>query len=99
MTIREEMIENGENLGWCKPYVSERVKFVLYGDIVAMEIDGIDFLVITEEDVKRAARIVNEYYDDYSGWDATHILLEGDVKEVGCAECPWFDVCDAMNDE
>ena len=100
MTFREQMMENGENLSWCKPFVSERVSFAMNeGKIETIIIDGEEIDDPTEDDIANAAKIVNPNYDDYDGWHTTHILLEGDIREVGCAECPWFDRCDAMDGE
>lgn len=110
MTNREYFIENGGNLSWCRPYESNdgRVEFTYceFGRpgerIYGLIIDGEEVTVpldAIEADIERAARIVNEYYDDYRGYDATHILLDGDVKEVGCPDCPWFEECEAMDDE
>ena len=99
MTVKEQMIENGENLSWCKPYVSDRVNVVMCeGKVASLMIDDSE-VDVTMENLVKAAKIVNPNYDDYDGWHTTHILLEGDIREVGCAECPWFDRCDAMDGE
>ena len=94
MTIRELMRENGENLGWCKPYVSDDGQvagMILNGEnINADNLDKADLL-------ERFARAVNPDYDDYEGWNNLHISLEGNVRECGCANCPWFGICDAMD--
>ena len=102
MTIRELMRENGENLGWCKPYISEDEKFAIAindGKVVGMVLNGeeIDSREFDKPELlKRFARAVNPDYDDYDGWGDLHIALEGDIRECGCADCPWFSICDAM---
>ena len=99
MTVKEQMIENGENLSWCKPYVGDRVSIVMCeGKVASLMIDDSE-VDVTMENLVRAAKIVNPNYDDYDGWSAEHILLEGNLDEVGCSECPWFNICDAMDGE
>lgn len=103
MTVRELMKENGENLGWCKPYVSADGKYVLA--VNEVEVAG---MIFNGEDIKadklgdpdllrQFAKAVNPDYDDYDGWGDLHIALEGDIRECGCADCPWFSICDAMD--
>lgn len=96
----EKMMPN-ENLSWCRPMVSRDGRVTLAvneGAIVGLMLDGKE-LQISEEEIARVARIVNESYDNYSGWNNTHILLDGDLTELGCSSCPWRDVCDAMDEE
>lgn len=103
MTIRERMQNNGENLGWCKPYVSDDGKNALAvneGEVAGMILNGEDIKAdkLDKGDLlERFARAVNPDYDDYDGWDNLHIALEGNVRECGCANCPWFGICDAMD--
>lgn len=105
MTIRERMQETGESLGWCKPYVSEDGQYALAineGEVAGMILNGEDIKAdkLDKADLlERFARVVNPDYDDYSGWDDLHIALEGKVRECGCASCPWFGICDAMDGE
>ena len=108
MTYRDYMREHDENLSWCRPYVGKRVSVAVNeGRICSMTIDGQEIhpgaldpirgYVYTPEQVERAARAANEAYDLYKGWDDLHILLEGEVSERPCHECPWFEQCDAMD--
>lgn len=103
MTIRELMQENGENLSWCRPYVSDDGAYALAlneGEIAGMILNGEDIeagKLDSAELLRRFAKAVNPDYGDYDGWDDLHIALEGKIRERGCAECPWFDVCDAMS--
>lgn len=97
--FRKKMMDEGGNLSWCKPYVSEnqRIKFsVNEGAIASLKIDGVE-VDATAENVKKAAQIANSAYDAYDGWDDTHILVEA-ASEQDCCDCPWFDVCEAMDD-
>ena len=103
MTVRELMHDNGENLGWCKPYVSEDGKYALAvneGEVAGMVFNGEDIKAdkLDKPDMLRQfAKAVNPDYDDYDGWGDLHIALDGSVRECGCANCPWFDICDAMD--
>lgn len=101
MTYREMMQENGENLGWCKPlsFLNGRV-FVTQaeGSITAMRLDGED-IPVTPENLTLVAKLVEPCYDDFDGWDDTHIIMQSDSKELSCCNCPWFDVCDAMDED
>ena len=40
---------------------------------------------------------MNRYYDDYKGWNDEHIILDSDLRECACCDCPWFGVCAAMD--
>lgn len=96
----EKMMPN-ENMSWCRPMVSRdgRVEFAVNeGVVVGLMIDGED-LQLSNQEITRAARLVNKSYDEYSAENATDILLDGDCFEVGCSACPWRDICDAMDEE
>lgn len=102
-TVRETMRDKDENLGWCKPYFGpDGTTFAVNeGQLAEAMIDGQE--VPTEdldnpETIAKIARRVNPYYDDYSGWSAMHIALDGILREGACRECPWFDVCAAMDE-
>lgn len=101
MTYREMMNENTENLSWCKPlsYLGGRVIIaVANGEIAGIRIDGED-KPVTAANIKAVSEMVAEGYADYQGWDDTHIILDSDSRELPCRECPWFGVCDAMDEE
>lgn len=103
MTYRDMMQEGDENLGWCNPLSWEDGKVVLAvneGTIASIQIDGED-VPTTPENIKAVAQRINDMYDAYSGWDDTHIILdcEAEAEELPCRLCPWFDVCDAMDEE
>lgn len=99
MKYRELMRESNENQYWCKPMISDHVKFtVMQGSISALIIDG-EEVPATPENIKKAAKIVNPYYDIYVGWSDTYIASMGDVKEAACRECPWFGLCEVMDEE
>ena len=97
---REIMIENGQNVSWCKPlkHRTEDIFLILTeGEISGIRINGKDENV-TPEIITELAKKLNESYDDYDGWSDTHILLAADFEELGCSKCPYFDICEAMND-
>lgn len=96
---RKLMIDHGGNLGWCAPYVSEDGKNAICvndGRVCGMILNGVE-LDTNSIDLNRFARQVNPDYSDYDGWSDLHIALDGDISEASCAVCPWFKVCDAMD--
>lgn len=96
-------MNSGENLGWCKPYVSDDESccvIVNNGKIASCTINGEDVgYILPNTDVDaiahRLAVAVNPDYADYDGWDDLHIAIDA-MTEVGCSECPFRDDCDAM---
>jgi hypothetical protein len=79
---RRNMIENNENLGWCKPLYFEARKMWLVlheGEVDSVLVDGVE---VPFESLEISL-------DDLLGED--HI-------EEGCYKCPWFMTCDAMDD-
>lgn len=99
MTQRD-LMRNGENLGWCKPYISKNkiVAFALNeGEICSMMINGAE-VDVNAETIKTAAQLADEYYSDYKGYTDADILINAS-KVVGCLECPFCHVCDAMDEE
>lgn len=107
-----ENMNYGENLGWCKPYISEDDRYALVlheGEISTIQADGRDLdwddkdpiyvtLRYSKDLLHRLARSVNPDYDEYEGYTDTHIILDA-MQERGCAACPWRDECDAMIEE
>lgn len=59
------------------------------------EFSGVDMDL--DFDLERLARAVNPEYDSRSGEDALSIALDGDLHEQCCARCPWFGICEAMD--
>lgn len=101
MTYREMMQQNNENLGWCAAHRFLGGKIyaaVNEGNICGLRIDGVD-VACTEENINRAAMMANDCFADYKGWDDTHILMDAAEEELPCRMCPWFGVCDAMDEE
>lgn len=102
MKTRDLLIGSRENLGWCKPlkHKSENVIIAVNeGTIVSVLVDGEEqSCSITSELIKKLAQRLNEDYEEYQGYSDTEILLEADFEELGCADCPWFDVCEAMDE-
>lgn len=94
---RKMMMDCSENLGWCAPYIGKRVSIAIHeGEVAGLMIDGTE-VEQTHENINKAAKIANPDYSEYAGWDDVHILLDGEVKESPCHMCPWFGVCDAMD--
>ena len=100
MSYRDMMRESDENLGWCRPesYLDGRVILAINEEtVVGINIDGADE-AITPDAIRRVAKMVNDNYDLYEGWDDVHIIQDVD-HELPCRLCPWFDDCDAMDEE
>ena len=99
MKMREIMSQNNENLSWCIPYIGKSVSAVVCeGRLAGLVING-EEQECTRDNLHAAAQLANQDYSDYHGWGDLHILLDGDVKECSCRECPFFGVCDAMYEE
>lgn len=100
MKVRDTM-RPGENLSWCKPVSFDNggvICCVCQGDIINIEKNG-EIIPVTEESLHDLAKSLSTSYECYSGWSDTHILLDAKGKELGCDECPWNDVCEAMDME
>lgn len=103
MEYRDMMQESNENLGWCKPLSWEDGNVVLAineGTIAGIQIGG-ESVSVNQETIKSVAQRINDMYDDCSGLDDAHIILDcaDEAEELPCRLCPWFDVCDAMDEE
>lgn len=106
-TYREMMIETEQNLSWCKHLQSENGRVIFAqneGEICSMEIDGQEIHIgyksgISAADLQQAAKAANEDYDQLKAdeWDDEAILLDV-CHEKPCYRCPWFDICEAMDD-
>lgn len=100
MSYRDMMIENQENLGWCKPlsFLGGRVVIALNeSQVVCASVDG-KTLPECPETTRTVAKLVNPEYSDYINCSDTDIILDAAHKELPCCKCPWFNVCDAMDD-
>ena len=92
-------MEHDENLEWCRPISCKEGKIVVAVNnnaIVSIQIDGED-VDATSENITRAARIVSANYDEESeDYNDVEIIVNNGA-EIGCAACPWRDVCEAMD--
>ena len=89
-----------ENLSWCVPYKTADGKYALAvceGKPAGMILDGkvVDYSEL-EASLPTLAKAVNPDYGDYAGWTDLHLATEA-MQECGCAHCPWFGTCDAMD--
>lgn len=91
-----------DNLSWCKPYVTPDMQYAIAvneGKIVGMRYDGSDVDPDQYDSlIYTLARTVNPDYDYYRDWEPLHIALDT-MRECGCIDCPWFDLCEAMAEE
>ena len=104
-TYRDYMRENpDENLTWCCPYVTDDGRYAVAvneGEIIeAVTPEGHlpegHLSPLTAQEIEALARAVNPDYDLYEGWDDTYITLQA-MHKTGCADCPFFERCDAMD--
>lgn len=87
MTYREIMMQNNENLSWCKPLSFENGNVVVAfneGTIVGIQIDG-NNIDVTPDAITSVADRIKDMYDD--------------PEELPCRLCPWFGICCAMDEE
>ena len=105
--LYRDIMEYGDNLDWCRPYVDESEKYYLVmteGRVNGMYGPGIKDCADCEtgeeedENLKKLAQSVNKDYDLYSGWGDAHIAMEA-MTETGCTSCPFFGICEAMDEE
>ena len=95
-----ETMETGENLSWCRPYISRDGSCAMVineGEIINIMIDGKDFVNPSREQLAAlAARLNPDDADpDADDNELVEILLDS-MREVGCADCPYCDECEAM---
>ena len=79
-----ETMRPGENMSWCKPFISKDGKTAIIqseGDIISAMIDG-KWLNISNDKVEKEIKKYNIDFDS--------------LHERGCADCPCRDDCDAM---
>nr|DAR24149.1 MAG TPA: hypothetical protein [Caudoviricetes sp.] len=97
-----ESMQNGENLSWCRPYISRDGSCAMVineGEIINIMIDDKDFVNPSREQLAAlAARLNPDDADpDADGEELTEILLDS-MREVGCADCPYRDECECMDE-
>lgn len=101
MTTRDIMRDSNDNLSWCRPesYLNGRVVLAINeGRVDGINIDGQD-LSTTPDNIRKVAQMVNDEYDLYEGQTDTQIIQDAEHRELPCRLCPWFDVCQAMDEE
>lgn len=102
MTNRDYFRSTGESLDWCKclSFADGSVHAaVLAGKIVGLNDNGVDCGdPVPADDIHRLAVRLNDCYDLCRGYSDTEQLLEVDHEELPCCECPWFDVCNYMDE-
>lgn len=102
-TFRQELIKDGQNIDWCHPFQTADEKYIIVqneGNIAGMALEGKD---IPESDyekhIKIIAQTIDEDYNDYEGYTDMEIIKANAYKmtELGCRDCPYFWVCDALD--
>ena len=110
---QRELLESGENLSWCRPYITHsphgRISgFAMNdGDICGITLDGKNLYSKNDEEIKNnmilLAKFVlaDECPDDINDYTVSDIRDElfDKLDETGCARCPYFNICPAMFEE
>ncbi len=95
-----ETMNSGENLGWCRPYVSkDKTKAIIIneGNVEVIISGKIEHIRPNEKELEEFARLVNPDYEKLSDRGMSNVEIILDVlSEVGCSDCPCRDYCDAM---
>lgn len=110
MKYREYMEDHPEeNVTWCKPYTDSKGNAVIMLD-GSMDIilfngrkfhingDGRKLTFASSRILKAFAQALDPYYDQYSGYTDTEIILQN-LRECGCASCPFRGECELMGEE
>ena len=95
-----DTMHDGENLDFCKPYTDGKGHWLVEMDGEVIQIGFADGGPdeVTDEAIRDLAKAVNPHYAEYKGWSDAHIAKEA-MTETGCTDCPWRDVCEAVNRE
>ena len=105
------MLDSNDSLDRCQCFDigrEKRVQVVVNdGMIIGLAIDGKYVLpevlygagTYTETTLEEVAKMVNPYFEEYQGYTATEIILDTKDRERPCCHCPWFYICDAMDED
>jgi len=100
-----DLMESGENIGWCAPYHAvingiDYWEILNTGKIITLKIGDVVIDSPSPEQIQQFAMTVNEDYSLYKYYsDREIIAMSLEVHEEGCTDCPFCDLCDAMQDE
>ena len=107
--MRDFMKDRDENLLWCHAIDYGNVQLVICGGtIVDVRVNNEEVYPDIIENgragysdvlINRIARMINDDYDTYHGWTDIEVIILSDGVYLPCNKCPWFDVCEAMDDE
>lgn len=101
MTYRDMMRENRDNLGWCKPisYLDGRVIVAINGGhAVGIQLDGKN-VPINSDRLRKIAAMINPDYNADALSCSFEIAVDACGRDLPCCVCPWFDSCDAMDND
>jgi len=99
MRTYRDVMKPGENLTWCKPeeFTANGKKVVLAineGNIVGVQLDGKDS---DNYDLSAVAHYLG--VTDIDSLSDLYYAEGVDSYTLGCSDCPWFDICDAMSEK
>ena len=111
-TYRDIYRYEDENMGWCYPLSCLGGRVILAVNelsVSGIQIDG-ENLDVNIENTVRAVNLVADgwiYGKDYTMDDSCRlpfellreILVHDAAQKLPCRKCPWFEVCDALDDQ
>ena len=98
---RKMMIDKRESLGWCEARADDTGRVIAIHDegaLGGLSVDGIDagYLPIAPDTLRQAAQIVAGDYYGLGDRTDTQWIMEETTHTMPCCDCPFFGVCDAM---
>ena len=96
-----DMMWEGENLSWCYPITDGCGNWAVICDdqIVSLCNQDGEPVEVTEKDIRKLAMDVCPDYETESEESTDEEIIMRKMTETGCTDCPWRDICDAMNEE
>lgn len=100
-TYRDHMTETRESLTWCQALSNESgtIQCVsLEGRLESFQVDG-KYMPTTKDLINQIARrLTGSNYEMFQGWTDEELIRQ-ELQERPCCECPWFNECEAMDQE
>lgn len=98
-----DLMRGNDSMEWCFPMTDGCGNWVVVRDnhiAYMIDEDGNDPEEITEKDLKVMAMTASgEYYEDESEESTDEEIIMDNFMMAGCAECPWRDICEDVNED
>lgn len=108
MKVREYFSEHvDENLGWCRPYCDDAMENYIImcdGDVNGVHLNGLGDDVYDHDGIMSIissyAKTRPDYHLRHDEWGMTDLEIAlGTMRDVGCALCPFNDICAVMDED